>query len=156
MNKTLLVALSGACLVLTGCSSTRDLDHIPMCQALVQDLLGNPQGIAWTDTEERIQGYQDLEARISFTVPKAGGAAQMQAVCYYEYVEKDAGAQSLADPSSAFSKAPHRMSLNGAQVSDKDLVAATNNVALKAGKELVDGAAKAVKDAPRALQKSTE
>ncbi len=143
---------AGVCVLLSACSSDTHLDHISLCRALTEDLLGDPPGISWTGSEKKLQGYEDLEVRISYGLADKDPQDANQAVCFYAYAEHDESASSSVDPMSVYETAPYKMILNNQPVENWALVKATNSAMLKTGKKMVTDAKQSVMDATQRIQ----
>ncbi len=147
-----LPLLAGICLLLPACSSDTYLDHISLCQALAEDLLGDPPGIAWTGSKKKVQGYEDLEVHVSFRLGDKDPKEANQATCYYAYNIHDENASTDIDPMSVYETAPSTMTLNNRPVENLALAKSTNNVMLKTGKKMVTNAKDSVMDAAQRIQ----
>ncbi len=152
---TLPYMMALSLLGLSACSTPEsNQQHVHMCQALAEDLLGTPQGIVWGTPEKNAQGYDGLVVNLNFTT--ANGQAQ-QASCHYEYIADDDGISSISDPMAAYERAPDTMSLNKQSIPGLELIKASKNVMVRQGKEMVETAKQTVQDGAEIIQeKGTE
>jgi hypothetical protein len=130
-------ALMGLVAFTSGCSGPREDVRVTLCKDMVSTQLatGTPP-ITWTETKTETRGYQYAAVRLRFSTSGQNG----HAICYYDYDANDDTAVTLADPISAYSTSPSKMTLNGRTLSRSDLARAVKDAMLKQGRQFIDGA----------------
>ncbi len=119
-----------------------------LCRDLGQVLLGvADDGIKWTGYTPVIQGYQDLEVRVSFSLRnEQGEQSHGVASCFYPYEQDDIGAETFEMPTAAYSTYPAKMVLNGETVDKKLLAQSINKVMVMQGKRAIENVQEKLKN----------
>ncbi len=119
-----------------------------LCRDLGQMFLGvEDSGVEWTGVTPVIQGYQDLEVRISFRLrDKQGEQSQGVASCFYPYEQDDIGAETFEMPTAAYSTYPVKMVLNGETMDKKLLAQSINKVMVMQGKRAIENVQEKLKN----------
>ena len=161
----------GALTLLVSCSTQQTEQHIPMCQALAENLIGTPNGIVWVESKKITQGqsYEDLRVEIAFMAPnQSGESVRMAATCYYAAEESaDEAVVEWAGEDRPHENTPYKIVLNKQVVQEGDLIRAMNSVTIRMVKEMAESASKSIQyatenakeiagNAGEELQKATE
>ncbi|MEY6431519.1 hypothetical protein ABC977_03750 [Thioalkalicoccus limnaeus] len=136
---TIITALFGGILALGGCSSPREDVRVTLCKDLVLTLTAAEQPVTWTQVRADPRGVQGLTVDLAFQTGGAGTRAT-SARCQYRYNVVDDTALTLADPMSAYSTSPYRMTLGDREIQNPELAQAIAAAMRKQGREFIDRA----------------
>ena len=129
-------ALAGV-LVLAGCSGSTEDVRITLCKDMVLARL-NPPSVQWTAVTTA--PGDDLAVGLRFAV----GGRDGRATCRYRYDAVDDTVLTLADPLSAYSTSPYRMTLDGRAVVNPQLAETIKQAMLKQGRAFLDRASEGI------------
>lgn len=136
----ILTALFGGILALSGCSSPREDVRVTLCKDLVLVLTDGQQPVTWTQTHANARGVQGLTVDLTFATAGSADPRATSARCHYRYDARDDTALTLADPMSAYSTSPYRMTLGDREIRNPELAQAIAAAMRKQGREFVDRA----------------
>ena len=125
--------LSGS-LLIVGCSGSTEDVRLTLCKDLVPELTsssGKPEFIA---EDIVIQGYEDLQVRLSFNTGNQAG----KMVCFYPYNTPEENVIDHVNPAAAFDTYPNRVMLNGETLDHSMVAKKINQVLIKQGKQAID------------------
>jgi len=138
LKSTAACAALAATLLTAGCGSPGEDVRVTLCKDIVAVHTGGP--VTVYTAEAKAQGYQHAAVRVRYN----SGGSDGEAVCYYDYNAVDDTAQTLADPLSAYSTSPSRVTFDGRPLNRAQLADAIKRAMTKQGRELVDRAKSAV------------
>lgn len=144
--------------LMAGCSGSDEDVRIRLCKDLASTLTQSTEAPIWKDTRVEMSRAEQLVVLLSFDAqsPPGGQLAPMKAACYYRHDAVDETALTVADPMSAYSTSPYRMTLNGKEVRNPRLAEAIKRAMLKQGRELLDRAQEGIQSAARAARERLE
>jgi hypothetical protein len=134
-------AVLGAILITAGCGNPPEDVRITLCKDIAAVRSGGP--ISISAAEAQTKGYQHAAVRVRYN----SGGTDGEVVCYYDYNAVEHTAQNLADPLSAYSTSPTRVTVGGRPLSRAQLADAIKRAMMKQGREAIDRAKGAVQQA---------
>lgn len=143
-----LASLLSAFALIAGCSNSGEDVRVTLCKDLVTELLDPPHAMNWTETRNDIRRADSLTVHLRFETADQDGTAS----CGYRYTAVDDTAATLADPLSAYSTSPERMTLNGQSIHNPRLAKAIGQAMLKQGREVLERARHGFDAAARQIQ----
>lgn len=150
-----LVTALGMAWILAGCSGSAEDVRVRLCKDLVATQLPAGAKLVWTETDVEMRRSEELVVRLGFEAEGGAGATEaMRASCHYRHDAVEDTALTLANPASAYSTSPYRMTLNGESIGNPRLARAIKQAMLKQGRELLDKAQQGLDDAARAIESS--
>jgi hypothetical protein len=135
------IAAVTAALLTAGCGSPGEDVRITLCKDIVAVHTGGPVSIS--RAEAQTKGYQHAAVRVRYN----SGGTDGEAVCYYDYNAVEDTAQTLADPLSAYSTSPTRVTFDGKPLNRAQLADTIKRAMMKQGREAIDRAKDAVQQA---------
>ena len=150
--KTILMPENSFALVLAlgvvltaGCSGSREDVRVTLCKNLTTALLSSAESVEWTGGENTFNRPSYAVTSLSFDVT-GGEPRSARSACYYAYDALDDTAQTLADPLSAHATLPFRMTFDGRDLSDAELLGLVNAEQKRQGRQAVEKLEKGARD----------
>lgn len=121
-------------LLIVGCSGSTEDVRLTLCKDLVPELTNMSAKPEFTSEDIKIQGYEDLEVRLSFNAGDQTG----RMVCFYPYNTPEENVIDHVDPAAAFDTYPNKVMLNGETLNHSQVAKKINQVLIKQGKQAID------------------
>lgn len=124
----------GVLAVTAGCTPTEDV-RVRLCKDLAGQLSGAPAPLTWQAVDRTLERYGDQVVSVRFT--DAEGATH-QAACHYAW-DHNAEEYSLSsDPAADYDTNPHRVVVDGREVSGRPLAEAVNAAMVEQARGFLD------------------
>ncbi len=108
--------------LLAGCSGSSEDVRVKLCKNLSTALQPGAQSVEFTGGENTINRPSHAITGLTFDVVDSDGKrTSMRSACHFAYEASEDTALTLADPLSAYSQLPFKMTLNGQALSDAEL-----------------------------------
>lgn len=137
--KLLLVGgLTCGVLIGAGCSGPTEDVRVTLCKNLTTALLADAGSVEWKGNENTFVRPEYAVTALTFEAADAGGSrSDMQSACHYAYEALEDTAITLADPLSAHATLPFKMTFDGSQLSDAELLQLVNAEQKRLGRRAV-------------------
>ena len=123
-----------AVLLLTACSGSTEEVQLTLCKQLTGDLVfGDYQKSDWLSEDMKFKGYDDLEVIVRYKTQAGEGETR----CYYAYEAIEDDAITLANPATAYSTYPSKVTQDGKRLDSRMWAQKINQIMLKQGKEAI-------------------
>lgn len=136
-----LVAAGLACglLVNAGCSGPHEDVRVTLCKNLTAALLPDAGSVEWTGNENAFYRPEYAVTGLTFEALENGGdRISKRSACHYAYTALDDTAITLADPLSAYATLPFKMTFDGRQLTDAELLTLVNAEQKRLGRKAVE------------------
>jgi hypothetical protein len=111
---------------------------VTLCKNLTAALTVDAGSIEWKDNKNTFHRPEYAVTALTFEAADSSGDRKtMQSACHYAYEALDDTAVTLADPISAYANLPFRMTFNGRQLSDAELLQRINAEQKRLGRKAV-------------------
>ncbi|MCW8928626.1 MAG: hypothetical protein OQL19_00125 [Gammaproteobacteria bacterium] len=137
------------------CSKTPDV-RLTLCQDLTVLFLNAPETIEWKEHKPIMNGLDDLEMQISFSLNNSDVQTIQKASCFYKHEQEDIEAETFNAPTSAYSAYPNKMIVDGKVVKKKVLADGVNQVMLVQGKRAIINTQEKVKEGIETINKEVQ
>ncbi len=131
-NKKLLLMIGS--LLIAGCSGSTEDVRLTLCKDLVPELANISAKPEFTAEDVVVQGYEDLEVRLSFNAGDQTG----KMVCFYPYNTPEENVIDHVNPAEAFDTYPNKVMLNGEALNHSKVAQKINQVLIKQGKQAIE------------------
>jgi len=142
-----VLSLLGAAALLGGCSGSTEDVRVTFCKDLTSALKPDAKAIEWMGNDNRFKRPEFAITALTFeVVAQDGSRSGGRSACHYAYEALEDTAVTLADPLSAYATLPFKMTLDGAALSDAELLRLVNAEQKRRGRQVLTTLQKGAQD----------